>query len=183
MGGDALAWVRATVVFAATSQLVSTIFPLIRGAAVSASDNLIRPLLICRQAPVSTLAIFVGIIGSVSTLDLQARLRSDPGMRYTFARGAHPHIVGFALAATGVGALPVVDLVAVPAVQAKLLHSLAGLYGQGWTRREVSVFLGLLGLGVGVGDAARLVGRALVKLVPYLGQTLGAVWGGPPPAG
>jgi uncharacterized protein (DUF697 family) len=116
-------------------------------------------------------------IGEVSTLDLKARLRGDPGMRDTLARTAHPHIVGYALAATGVGALPVVDLVAVPAIQAKLLHSLAGLYGQGWTRREVSEFLGLLGLGVGVGYAARLVGRALVKLVPYLGQTLGAVWG------
>jgi uncharacterized protein (DUF697 family) len=71
----------------------------------------------------------------------------------------------------------VVDLVAVPAVQAKLLHSLAALYGQGWTRREVSDFLGLLGLGIGVGYAARLAGRGLVKLVPALGQTLGAVWG------
>ena len=116
-------------------------------------------------------------IGEVSTLDLQARLRGDPGMRDTLARTAHPHIVGYALVATGVGALPVVDLVAVPAIQAKLLHSLAGLYGQGWTRREVSEFLGLLGLGVGAGYAARLMGRTLVKLVPYLGQTLGAAWG------
>ncbi len=116
-------------------------------------------------------------IGQVSSLDLQARLRGDPGVRDTFARAAHPHIVGYALAAAGVGALPVVDLVAVPAIQAKLLHSMAVLYGQGWTRREVSEFLGLLGLGVGVGYGSRLVGRALVKLVPYLGQTLGALWG------
>ena len=116
-------------------------------------------------------------IGEISTLDLQARLRGDPGVRDTLARAAHPHIVGYALAATGVGALPVVDLVAVPAIQAKLLHSLAALYGQGWTRREVSEFLGLLGLGVGLGYGARLVGRALVKLVPFLGQTLGALWG------
>ncbi len=116
-------------------------------------------------------------IGEISTLDLQARLRGDPGVRDTFARAAHPHIVGYALAATGVGALPVVDLVAVPAIQAKLLHSLAALYGQGWTRREISEFLGLLGLGVGVGYGARLVGRALVKLVPFLGQTFGALWG------
>ena len=116
-------------------------------------------------------------IGEISTLDLQARLRGDPGVRDTFARAAHPHIVGYALAATGVGALPMVDLVAVPAIQAKLLHSLAALYGQGWTRREVSEFLGLLGLGVGVGYGARLIGRALVKLVPFLGQTLGALWG------
>ena len=116
-------------------------------------------------------------IGEVSTLDLQARLYGDAGVRDTFARAAHPHIVGYALAAATLGALPVVDLVAVPAVQAKLLHSLAALYGQGWTRREVSEFLGLLGLGVGLGYVARLAGRGLVKLVPALGQTLGAVWG------
>ncbi len=116
-------------------------------------------------------------IGEVSTLDLQARLYGDAGVRDTFARAAHPHIVGYSLAAATLGALPVVDLVAVPAVQAKLLHSLAALYGQGWTRREVSEFLGLLGLGIGVGYAARLAGRGLVKLVPALGQTLGAVWG------
>jgi len=116
-------------------------------------------------------------IGEISTLDLRARLRGDPGVRDTLARAAHPHIVGYALAATGVGALPVVDLVAVPAIQAKLLHSLAELYRQGWTRREVSEFVGLLGLGVGVGYGARLVGRALVKLVPFLGQILGTLWG------
>ncbi len=116
-------------------------------------------------------------IGEISTLDLQARLYGDSEVRDTFARAAHPHILGYALAAATVGALPVVDLVAVPAIQAKLLHSLAALYGQGWTRREVSEFLGLLGLGIGVGYAARLVGRGLVKLVPALGQTLGAIWG------
>jgi uncharacterized protein (DUF697 family) len=116
-------------------------------------------------------------IGQVSTLDLRARLYGDTAVRDTYARAAHPHIVGYALAAAGVGALPVVDLVAVPAVQAKLLHSLAELYGQGWTRREIGEFLGLLGLGIGVGYGARMAGRALVKLVPALGQTLGAVWG------
>lgn len=44
VGGDALVWVPAIVVFASTSQLGSTIFPLIRGAGMSASENLIRRL-------------------------------------------------------------------------------------------------------------------------------------------
>ncbi len=116
-------------------------------------------------------------IGEVSTLNLQARLYGDPGVRDTFAQAAHPHILGYALAAASVGALPLVDVVAVPAIQAKLLHSLAALYGQGWTRREISDFLSLLGIGVGLGYGARLAGRGLVKLVPFLGQTLGVVWG------
>ena len=116
-------------------------------------------------------------IGEVSTTGLHALLCGDAGVRGTFARAAHPHIVGYAMTAAGVGALPVVDLVAVPAVQAKLLHSLAAIYGQGWGRRQVSEFLGLLGVGVGVGYVGRLLGRGLVKLVPALGQTLGALWG------
>jgi predicted PurR-regulated permease PerM len=69
VGGDALVWVP-TIVFASTLQLGSTIFQLIRGAGVSASGNLIRPLLICRQAPVSTLALSVGVIGGVSAFGI-----------------------------------------------------------------------------------------------------------------
>lgn len=116
-------------------------------------------------------------IDAVSNLELRTRLCGDAAVRDTYARAAHPHCVGHALAAAAVGALPVVDLVGVPAVQAKLLHSLASLYGQGWTGRELSEFLGLLGVGVGAGYLTRHLGRWLVKLVPYLGQTLGAVWG------
>jgi len=123
------------------------------------------------------LAALWAAIGEVSTLGLQERLSADTGVRDSFARTAHPHIVGYALAAAALGALPLVDLVGVPAVQAKLLHSLAAIYGQGWGGRQVSEFLGLLGLGVGVSYLARFLGREVVKLVPYLGQTLGALWG------
>ena len=80
-------------------------------------------------------------------------------------------------AAAGVGALPLVDLVGVPAVQAKLLHTLAKLYGQSWDRRSVSEFLGLLGASVGVAYVARLLGRESDKLIRGGGQTVGAVWG------
>ena len=116
-------------------------------------------------------------IETVSTLGLQARLRGDAGIRDVYGRAAHPHIVGHALAAAGVGALPLVDLIGVPAMQAKLLHSLATLYGQQWDRRMASEFLGLLGAGVGIGYVARTVGRELIKFVPWWGQTVGAVWG------
>ncbi len=116
-------------------------------------------------------------IESVSTLGLQDRLRGDAGVRDIYARAAHPHIVGYALTAAGIGALPVVDWVGVPAVQAKLLHSLAALYEQGWDGRRASEFLGLLGAGIGAGYLGRMMGRGLVKFVPVWGQTLGAVWG------
>ena len=116
-------------------------------------------------------------IEAISTLGLQARLRGDAGVRDVYDRAAHPHIVGHALAAAGVGALPLVDLVGVPTVQAKLLHGLAALYGQPWDRRMASEFLGLLGAGIGISYVARMVGRELIKFVPWWGQTVGAVWG------
>ncbi|MCC8998940.1 MAG: GTP-binding DUF697 domain-containing protein [Candidatus Contendobacter sp.] len=116
-------------------------------------------------------------VETVSALGLQTMLRGDAGIRDVYERAAHPHIVGHALAAAGVGALPLVDLVGVPAVQAKLLHSLATLYGQNWDRRAISEFLGLLGAGIGVGYVARTVGRELVKFIPWWGQTVGVVWG------
>jgi uncharacterized protein (DUF697 family) len=116
-------------------------------------------------------------IETVSALGLQALLRGDAGIRDVYDRAAHPHIVGHALAAAGVGALPLVDLVGVPAVQAKLLHSLAALYGQAWNGRMASEFLGLLGAGIGIGYLARTVGRELIKFLPGWGQTVGAMWG------
>lgn len=116
-------------------------------------------------------------IETISTLGLQAMLRGDAGIGDVYDRAAHPHIVGHALAAAGVGALPLVDLVGVPAVQAKLLHSLAAIYHQRWDGRRISEFLGLLGAGIGIGYVARTVGRQLVKFVPWWGQTAGAVWG------
>jgi uncharacterized protein (DUF697 family) len=116
-------------------------------------------------------------IGEISALGLQARLRGDAGVRDVYARAAHPHIVGHALVAAGIGALPLVDLVGVPAVQAKLLHALATLYGQDWDRRRISEFFSLLGVGVGASYVARLLGREVVKLIPGWGPTVGAMWG------
>lgn len=115
-------------------------------------------------------------VETTSALGLQAMLRGDASIRDIYQRAAHPHIVGHALAAAGIGALPLVDLLGVPAVQAKLLHSLATLYGQHWDRRAISEFLGLLGAGIGVGYVARTVGRELIKLIPGWGQTVGVVW-------
>jgi uncharacterized protein (DUF697 family) len=116
-------------------------------------------------------------IEQVSTLRLQALLRGDSSVNDAYAQTAHPQIVGHALAAAGVGALPLVDLVGVPTVQAKLLHALASVYEQTWDRRSISEFLGLLGAGVGISYVARLLGREVVKLIPGWGQTVGAVWG------
>lgn len=116
-------------------------------------------------------------IEEVLPLGLQQQLRGDSAVRDVYSRAAHPHIVGYSLAAAGLGAVPVVDLVAVSAVQAKLLHTLAALYGHRWNRRMVGEFVSLLGVSVATGMAGSLLAKSVIKLVPGWGQTAGAVWG------
>jgi len=70
MGGAALVWVPATAVLASTSHWAAAVFLAIWGLGVSVSDNLMRPLLISRQVPVSTLAVFVGVIGGVAAFGI-----------------------------------------------------------------------------------------------------------------
>ncbi len=116
------------------------------------------------------------VIETVYQQHLWAQLHGGDEMRDLYARTSHPHIVGYALAASALGAVPLVDVVAVPTLQAKMLHSVAEIYRQPWDQRTIGEFLGLLGVGIGLSYAARLAGRWLVKLVPGLGQTVGAVW-------
>jgi uncharacterized protein (DUF697 family)/predicted GTPase len=116
-------------------------------------------------------------IEALSSFGLWLQLGADPTVRNLYARSAHLQTVAHAVAAAGLGALPVIDLVAVTAVQGKLLHALAVLYGQRLDRRTATEFLGLVGAGFAAGYLARMVGRSVVKLIPIWGQTLGAVWG------
>lgn len=112
-----------------------------------------------------------------SALGLKARLLADSQVIDVYASSAHPHIMGHSLAAATVGALPLVDLAAVPALQLRMLHVLAELYGLRWTRRHSVELIGLLGGGLAVGYGLRMAGRSLLKLIPGWGQTAGAVWG------
>lgn len=116
-------------------------------------------------------------IESSTSLGLQQLLSGDKEIHDLYARAAHQHIVGYALTAAGVGALPAVDLVVVSAVQAKLLHSLATLYGQQWDKKTITDFLGLMGVGIASSYLTRLLSRAIVKFIPVWGQTMGAIWG------
>lgn len=116
-------------------------------------------------------------IESVSSLGLRARLQADSSLRDAFADAAHPHIVGYSVAAGGMGALPLIDLAMVPALQMKMLHTLASIYQRPWTQRTISEFFGALGAGFFSELLLRWVGRGLMKLIPAWGQTLGAVWG------
>ncbi len=69
-GGAGIVWAPAVLYLAAISQWGWALFMLIWGLLVSTSDNLMRPLLISSQAPVSMLAVFVGVIGGLSAFGL-----------------------------------------------------------------------------------------------------------------
>lgn len=72
VGGAALVWAPAVVYLLATMQWGWALFMLTWGMGVSVSDNLMRPFLISRQAqaPVSVLAVFIGVIGGISAFGM-----------------------------------------------------------------------------------------------------------------
>ncbi|MEZ5497855.1 MAG: AI-2E family transporter [Steroidobacteraceae bacterium] len=65
-GGTALVWGPALVWLLAVGRYGAAVFLLAWGIAVSLSDNFLRPLLISSHAPVSTLAVFVGVVGGIA---------------------------------------------------------------------------------------------------------------------
>ncbi len=70
VGGAALVWLPAVLYFLASGQWGWASFMLTWGMGVSVTDNLLRPLLISSQAPVSVLTVFVGVIGGLSAFGM-----------------------------------------------------------------------------------------------------------------
>jgi uncharacterized protein (DUF697 family) len=85
-------------------------------------------------------------------------------------------VLWYAGTAATTDALPVVGLVTVPAIQGKMLHSLARRYGMAWNRRSFSEFTAALGAGAALRYAVSLGGRQFGKLVPAWGQLLGTAF-------
>ncbi|MGE0765111.1 MAG: GTPase family protein [Hyphomicrobiaceae bacterium] len=90
------------------------------------------------------------------------------------SRRANPLILGHAAAAAAADIVPVAGAVAVPGIQARLLHTLAAQRGVTWDRRALTEFGGCLGASVLTRLAAEFGIRQLVKLVPVYGQTVGS---------
>ncbi len=90
------------------------------------------------------------------------------------AQQAHPHIIGYALLNIGMGAIPLAGLPLVMAVQAKLFHSIASIYGLELTGTLYAEFAALMGTSVGIG----LLGRELLKLVPVYGWAVAGAGSG-----
>lgn len=83
-------------------------------------------------------------------------------------------VLWYAGAAGASDAIPAVGLVSVPAIQGKMIHSMACQYGVEWDRQTLSEFIAALGTGFGIQYLSRLGIRQLVKLVPVYGQTVGS---------
>lgn len=71
--------------------------------------------------------------------------------------------------------IPAVGLVTVPAIQGKMLHSLAAQYDVEWNKRVLSELVASLGSSFAVQYSVKLGARQLVKLIPGWGQTVGSV--------
>ncbi len=115
------------------------------------------------------------VIEDAVPLGLRAMMyEHHQNFRDAYFRAAHPHILGYAVAAGGAAGLPVpmLDLPLVLGIQAKLFHSIATLYGQKMTPQRAAEVFGALGFGF----AARLGGRELLKVVPGVGTTVAAVF-------
>jgi uncharacterized protein (DUF697 family)/predicted GTPase len=110
----------------------------------------------------------------VAPAAMVAALEAMPGLtRDPRQQQADPLIMGHAAAAAGGDLVPVAGMVAVSAIQARLLQRLALIYGIDWDRRTFSEFAAALGSGVAVRLVAGLGIRQLVKLIPVYGQTAG----------
>jgi uncharacterized protein (DUF697 family)/predicted GTPase len=83
-------------------------------------------------------------------------------------------ILWYAGVAGGAGAIPGVGIVSVPALQGKMLHSLAKQYGVEWNRTEFLEFIGAMGSGFALQYASALGTRELAKFIPVYGQTVGS---------
>jgi uncharacterized protein (DUF697 family) len=92
------------------------------------------------------------------------------------ADAAEREVLGHARAAAALGVLPLVDLIAVTSVQGRMLRRLGHLNGVTWNTELARDFVARLGPGIASGMVGHTVGRSVLKVIPFLGQTAGAAW-------
>ncbi|MFK7995610.1 MAG: YcjF family protein [Granulosicoccus sp.] len=83
-------------------------------------------------------------------------------------------ILGYAGATAAADIFPAVGLVAVPSLQGKMLHALAGRYALVWNSRIATEFVAALGTSFLYRYVLSLGTRQIAKLIPFYGQSAGA---------
>ena len=66
VGGTALIWVPAAITLFVQGRWGFGIFMVIWGVLSSSADNVVRPMLISGRAKISSLAVFIGVLGGIS---------------------------------------------------------------------------------------------------------------------
>jgi uncharacterized protein (DUF697 family) len=85
-------------------------------------------------------------------------------------------VLWYAGTAAASDAIPVVGLVSVPAIQGKMLHSLAQKYDVDWSKRNFSEFTAALGTSFALRYVTSLGARQLAKLIPGYGTLVGGAF-------
>jgi uncharacterized protein (DUF697 family) len=95
-------------------------------------------------------------------------------LRDIYFRTAHPHVLSYAAAAGAAAAVPIplIDIPLCLAIQSKLFHTVASIYGQEVSAARIGEILSAIGIGV----AARLGGREVFKLIPGVGSAVAALF-------
>ncbi len=66
VGGTALVWVPAAITLISQGRWGYGIFMIVWGVISSSADNVVRPMLISGRAKVSTLVVFIGVLGGIA---------------------------------------------------------------------------------------------------------------------
>lgn len=95
-------------------------------------------------------------------------------LRDIYFRTAHPHILAYATVAGAAAAIPIpmVDIPVLLSIQTKMFHSIASIYQQSIDGQLIAEIGGSLGLGF----AARMGGRELLKVIPGLGSVVSSIY-------
>lgn len=97
-------------------------------------------------------------------------------LRDAYLQAAQPHILFYAVAAGMAAAVPVplIDIPLVLAIQGKMFHTIASIYGQDWAMSRIAEFASTLGAGYLGRYLVRLTSRDLLKVIPLPGITSAA---------
>ena len=111
------------------------------------------------------------MLPELALLMQQEREAGEEAARFATLR---PLVLWYAGAAGASDAAPILGAIGVPALQGAMLHALARRYGLEWTRARIALFASALGSGALLHFALWHGLRQGAKLVPVVGQTLGA---------